>query len=371
MDWLWVTFVAMMAGLVAVGCQRPGDTEVGQTADGTVRLGPEVVTDTVRRAVAPGERRLVLDGFTGDVDLRGGEATTAELVFVKRGRGDDIDAAGDALAGVTVTESGTQEAYTFEMDADASDRAAVDVSGTVPRGTTLRIDHASGAVRLSGLTGAIDVQHQYGPVTIDGAAGPVDVAIQTGDVTVRFDAVPRTASVSLRTANGDVRLGLPGAASVQVDAETNAGAVRTQGLTFGPQRLTPLNAGARYTAQMGAGDAVVEIRTENGTITLEAVSDPATTPAAPADTARVDTAQVAPDARPEATPDTTAPDTIAPEPTAPEATAPETTAPEATAPETTGSDPSDAPEPRRRAPRPPSDTLRTPAGGTADTTQRR
>lgn len=320
-------FVGLVIALAA--CQTSGDAEVGQAEDGTLRVGPTVVADTVTRAVAPGERTLVIDGFTGDVVLRGTDATTADLTFVKRGRGDDTDAATDALSGVTVTESGTQDAYTFRLESDEDDRSAVDVRGTVPRETTLRVEHASGAVRITGLSGALTVRHQYGPVEIDEAAGPVDVAIKTGDVTARFRSIPRTASVTLRTANGDVRLGVPPGASIQVDAETNVGVVQTHGLSMGPQRLTPVHAGARYAAQMGAGDAVVELRTENGNVILDAVDAPET----------ADTTSVRPDTARE---DAARGDTVG-------------TGPETAPPDTTGASVG------RRVERPPTDTLRTPS----------
>jgi hypothetical protein len=291
----------MCAGLLAVpACQTPSDADIGQDEDGALQLGSVTAADTVQRVVSPAGRPLVFDSFNGRIALRGTTATTASLTFVTRGRGANPTEAQETLQGVEVTETGTADTYTYELEADDAARSAVDVRGTVPHDAVVRIEQTSGSVALRGVRGRLDVQQRFGAIRVDGAAASVSASTQAGDVHVGMAAVPPDARLSLRTASGDVSLGLPPGASVQVDAQTNAGDIRRRGLAFTQERLTPVQAGARYTAQAGAGDAVATLRTEAGRITLEAAPPTDTTDAAP------------PPAPARAAPDTLAPDASSP-----------------------------------------------------------
>jgi hypothetical protein len=287
--WGVATLFLAAAGVGLAGCQTGGEEDVSRTADGTLRVGRVAAADSVRRAVGPGGRTLVIDGFRGSVRLRATDATTARFLFVRHGRGDDAASAREAMRGVEITERGTAEEYAYELSSDAEARTRVDVRGQIPRSTALRLEQTSGPVTVSGPAGEVTVRHRHGSVEVIDARSSVDVAIENGDVTARFRTLPPEARVRLQTANGDLSLGLPPDASVQVNAETSVGDVRVRGLQFSPQRLIPTEAGARYAAQRAGGRAVVEMRTENGTVTLEAVDTTAapTGPALPAaDTTR-------------------------------------------------------------------------------------
>lgn len=266
--------LALLAATVLGACQQPGTTDVDQTEEGVLRLGSVEAVDTVARAVAPNDRPLVIDGFRGRVDLEGAAQETAELRFVRRGRGEDTEAARGVLEDVTITESGSEENYTYTLQSDGAAYAAVDVMGTVPRAAALRIERSSGPVAIEGVRGALTVRHEDGPVTLQDTGGPVDVEIQNGDLEVRAASLPGDGPVRLRTANGDVTLRLPPDASAQISAQTSVGALRTQGLALTDERFSPQGAGGRYEARLGAGATTVELRTENGSV-LVAAAEPA------------------------------------------------------------------------------------------------
>lgn len=339
----WCLLLVLFAGT----CQQPEDPGVGQEADGTLQVGTMEATETVRRGVTPGDRTLVVDAFRGRVSLRASTDPSASLTFTKRGRGGDAESAGAALEAITITESGTADAYTYQIEAEDPNRATVDVRGTVPPQTPLRVEKDVGPVQLDSLTGPLTVRQAYGDVDIRGAATDTDVEIESGDVTVRFQRLPGAASVTLRTQNGDITLALPPDASAQLTAETQAGVIRSQGLTFGPESLVPVNAGFRYAAQLGDGAASIDATTSNGTITLQAA--PAS-PNAPADTT--------------APPDTLAPPTT-PVPADTPATDDATDAP--ASPDTLGNEPAD-PQPADTAQTEPTPPEPSPAEPSPDDT---
>lgn len=259
----------MLAALLVGACQDSESPVVTRTDEGVLRLGSVQAVDTVDRAVAPNERPLVLDGIRGSVRLTGADQATADLSFVRRGRGETPEAARSVLEETSITEQGTEDTYTFTLQAnDNEDYAAVDIEGQVPRRAALQIDRLSGPVHLDGVEGALTIEHEHGNVNVRGAAAPVEVDVKNGSVHVGFQSVPEEGTTRLRTVNGDIQIDLPPAASAQIDARTDAGTIRTQGASFTAEQLALVNAGARYEAQMEDGGPTIELRTQNGSITL-------------------------------------------------------------------------------------------------------
>lgn len=300
---LVASVLIILVGGALGACQQGGESDVARTSDGVMRLGSVEVVDTVARTVAPNDRPLVLEGLRGSVQLSGADRQTADLSFVRRGRGENRDDGRSVLEGISVTEQGTENEYTYTLAAEESDYAAVDIRGQVPRRAALRIDRLSGTVEIDGVEGALTIEHDHGAVDVEGAVAPVEVTIKNGDVRVGFHVIPAEGPLRLQTSNGDVDVGLPPDASVQVDARTDVGTIRTQGLSFAPEQFTPVNAGARYTAQLGEGGPTLEVRTKNGSVTLQAQ-----------DTTRADTTGAAADPEPATIPAT---DTTVSAPTPP------------------------------------------------------
>lgn len=310
--------LAALLTVALVGCGPQEQQDVSQTQEGNLVLGQSEVVNERARVVAPSDRPLVLSGFNGTVRLDGVEGDVAELTFLERARGQDDAAAREVLGGIRLVERGTTDRYEFVMRSDRPDRSEVDVRGTVPRAAELRIAFESGAVALSGVEGPIDVEHQSGNVQIAGAGASVRVDIRNGSIDVGLQQMPPSARVELRTANGDLTLAVPEAASAQVVAETQAGSINVQELQFASRRLEPQGAGARFEAQLGPGNATIDLRTENGSITLRrqpaepplpadsmAIEPPDTArTAAPADTLPADTMPTAPPDTAPAAPDT-------------------------------------------------------------------
>lgn len=307
-------FCVALAIIGLVGCtQQPDDEEVGQTQEGELVLGQSEVTDTIERAVSPEDRTLVLSGFNGSVRLDGADADVARLTFVERGRGQDDAAAREVLNGIRLVERGNADRYEYVMRSGQPERSEVDVRGTVPRSTALQIGFQSGAVALSGVEGPIEVNHESGNVQIAGAAASVSVTIRNGSIQLGLQQLPTDAQVELQTSNGDVTLAVPASASAQLMAQTQAGSINVQDVPFASRRLTPQGAGARFEAQLGAGNAMVDLQTENGSITLRGQR---AEPLVPADSMTIEpmdtTGTVPPDTALPSDTATGAPDTSAP-----------------------------------------------------------
>lgn len=258
--------LGLLMALLGACTQEAADT----TADDHLVLGRVEQTEVVERAVSPGTRMLVVQGFHGSVDLTGTDDPVAHLTFTKRVRGRDESEARALLQQVQIQESGGDEQYLYTLRSDQPTLSAVDVRGDVPRGTSLRLELQSGKVTFTDLEGTITVQNQHGGADITGARASVTVETRNGSLTVGFAHLAPDANVRLQTANGDVTLRLPEDASARIDARTNVGEITLEGLTFSKRGLDLENAGAHFTGQLGQGRSAIDLQTENGSIALQA-----------------------------------------------------------------------------------------------------
>lgn len=257
--------LGLLVGVMACR-QSPG---VGQTEEGTLLPGVAQATDTLQRGVLLAGRALVLEGLSGRVVLRGTPEEVARLTFIRIGRGASEAAARRTLREIKLHEEGTARVFRYRMEARQPALAQVHVTGRVPRNARVVVRRSGGNVQLVGLEGPLQIRLAAGEVHVRGAADSLDVHLQNGSVSVHFRRVPVDAIVTVQTANGDLWLTLPPNADVQVRAETEAGAVRVEGLRFTERQLHPRGvAGARFDGRLGQGRARVMLQTEHGDIVL-------------------------------------------------------------------------------------------------------
>lgn len=257
----------LLAALLTLGACRTSD-DVDRDASGALVLGGVEQTETIERGVVPGQRALVLTGFSGEIRLSGVEEEEARLHFIKRVRGGDAATARKGLDDITIEESGDGAAYRYTMRSKAPARTSVDVEGTVPRGTPLQITLDNGTVTVRDVLAPLTIRVQNGRVAVAAAGGAVDVETQNANLVVGLARVAEDAKVRLSTENGRIALGLPRDGGARIDAESQVGTIRADGLDFRSQQLTPRKAGARFRATMGSGAAEVVLRTQNGSIEL-------------------------------------------------------------------------------------------------------
>lgn len=287
--------LAVSATFGLAACERPAPT-VRQSDDGQLVLGDAEVLETTERSVTPGGRALAIDGFNGTIDIGVSDGPTALLRFTRRARGTDEALAADVLAGVIVAEADEAARVRFTLSATDAALAAVDVRGTVPRGTNLELRLTSGTVAVRGVGGPLRVVIDNGTVQVTGAAAPLDVRAQNGTLDVSLSQL--ASGVTISTANGAISLGLPLGADAALEAETQLGTVLVTGLSIADRRFDVTGVGARLTGRMGQGRHRVAVASLNGEISLHPALPDAPSPdtltgaiPAPPRPARIDTAR--------------------------------------------------------------------------------
>jgi DUF4097 and DUF4098 domain-containing protein YvlB len=126
----------------------------------------------------------------------------------------------------------------------------------------LKATSSSGAVVVEQVTGNLQVGSSSGSVTVNGAGGKVSAQTSSGSVYVTTDKVG--GDYALNATSGSVRLTMPAAAGVKVDARASSGTVS------GPSWLTIGEGRNSGSGTQGDGAYHVEIRTSSGSINIEA-----------------------------------------------------------------------------------------------------
>lgn len=176
-----------------------------------------------------------------------------------------------------------------------------DFTVQVPTNATLEIESSSGAVQVTGVTGAVQLRGNSGSFVgtdLGGAAtinlssgearltnvvGPAQVATSSGQINGSGLQRPRSFTTSsgsvrlsgtfadttvIQTSSGSVWLGLAPASDSRISVTTSSGQIRTASPFMTTNRATDHT----FDGQVGAGEGLLTIQTSSGSVTLASSS---------------------------------------------------------------------------------------------------
>jgi DUF4097 and DUF4098 domain-containing protein YvlB len=225
--------------------------EASETAETTVRLEPLRDKDATNEAIQ--EARVEQRGDDILVDVRGSR---------RFGRGADIlieiscpedssvhaktgsaDVEGHGRFGSVDVETGSGEVQFSELSGDARVNAASGDIQIAQVGGEARVNTASGDIQIARIGGDAKVNSASGDVMINKAGGRFEANSASGDVLVREASSSvgvNTASgdqligsvaqgrVDLKSASGDLKIGIREGSTLWVDARSRSGEVRSE-----------------------------------------------------------------------------------------------------------------------------------------------
>jgi DUF4097 and DUF4098 domain-containing protein YvlB len=225
--------------------------EASDTAETTVTLEP--LRDSEASSTAIEEARVEQRGDEILVDIRGprrllrGADVLVEIrcpeessVRVKTG---SADTEGHGRFGSVEVQTGSGDVQFSEVAGDAEINAAsgdVQISRVGGRG---RINTASGDVQLASVAGEAKINSASGDVQIREARNALEVNTASGDVLVREASSSVSANsasgdqtigsvtegkVDVKTASGDIKVGIREGSTLWVDARSRSGEVRSE-----------------------------------------------------------------------------------------------------------------------------------------------
>lgn len=137
-----------------------------------------------------------------------------------------------------ITPSGTKEltagAYSMEVDED-DNHISVDtdwradkiiVVARIPRRADLELSTTNdGEILVSNISGMLQLENTNGPITARNIVGSVIAESVNDDIDVSFDSIDETSAMSFETINGNLTLGLPAQAGVQLHIDASQGEI--------------------------------------------------------------------------------------------------------------------------------------------------
>jgi DUF4097 and DUF4098 domain-containing protein YvlB len=154
----------------------------------------------------PGDVTLDVKIPSGRIDVQTSAGTTTEVELDVRG---NEERAAELLEDARIEleeRSGAQAVVVWAENRSGSrfwDRADFRLTVKAPEGTHLRVSTASADVRGRGRFGSLDAEAASGDIEIDEVGGDATAKTASGDITLRTVA----GSASVNTASGDAQLG--------------------------------------------------------------------------------------------------------------------------------------------------------------------
>ena len=260
-----------VAVLALSGCSKQ---RVTQTEEGVFVLGSVEESESTDRGITPAGRTVVLEGFSGDIRLRGTNGESASFTFTRTARANDRESAAKLLEKIAISETGDESVFTVSMSSPEPARTGVDIVADIPEDTPVSIVTRSGNIEVAGVQGPVSIRNEAGSIEYRGSSSSVDLKSRNGDVSVGIASATSGTRLNLETSNGDIYVSIPMNGNLDVDATTSAGQVRNTGLTFGTTSLALGGAGGHFTGRVGAPtDARLIAKTYHGDITFSAFVD--------------------------------------------------------------------------------------------------
>lgn len=291
-----VAAIASLALASAAGAQEiVGRSERIYTVTERVGAGGEIGIFAVQGTIT------VTEGSGGSLEYRAekerGDADDIGFVLLRSGGGITICAVYDAD---DRCEADRLESNRRRNWRNWSDRARVNITVSVPRGTRVRVNSGNGEVslraavaearvgsgngrvRVAGVQGQVNASTGNGELTVDNVTGPVrastgngDVSVSAvngpvnastgnGDVLVTMDRLTGTDDLEFSSGNGRIEVTVPADFSADVEATTGNGRITTDFPIRVVGRLSP----TRLRGTIGDGTRRLRMSTGNGSMEI-------------------------------------------------------------------------------------------------------
>jgi hypothetical protein len=220
---------------------------------------------------------LRIRNLNGEIHVEPSSGSTAEVVAVKRGRGDPSEvrieltkSGNDVLVCALWSENAVcdEDGYHNERGGRGrrdGDNVSVEFTVRLPRGVHVLASSVNGEVEVRGATAEVVARSVNGQVSAVSSGGPVHASSVNGSIRARMAEVPSGEDLEYSTVNGSVTLELPADFAARVEMRTVNGSLRSDFPLQLQGRVNP----RRIDATIGdGGNRRLKISTVNGSVEL-------------------------------------------------------------------------------------------------------
>ncbi|HUP47606.1 MAG TPA: DUF4097 family beta strand repeat-containing protein [Thermoanaerobaculia bacterium] len=238
------------------------------------------LTETFSRTldVRPGTS-FEIENVNGSITISGWDQPRVRIHAVKRVKSRDSAAAQQAMKALRVEvrqSSGSvvvDTIYPKRSDLGMFDRlfgsdsvnAGVKYEINVPRAMNLSVDTVNGTIRVTEVSGEIDLDTTNGKIEVANCSGSVDASTTNGAIAVELVSVAPGRNMKFETTNGRITLAVPAGLAADINASTTNGSVQSDlPLTLGRMSRTSIR------GTLNGGGPEIKLRTTNGGIDIRA-----------------------------------------------------------------------------------------------------
>jgi len=206
--------------------------------------------------------KFTLDGANGTVAIHCSDRNEVEITATKHA---DSQADLDAIPIDIKQGTGAIEVHTV-YSSPGSHNGEVSYQVAVPKDlSNLQANTANGSISAQNVSGSVSIKSENGAITATSLKGPFSLSTTNGSITA--DCTDLAGDGLLHTTNGSIILALPRSADALIDATTTVGQINSN-LSAG--KVNKGIVGGTLEAKLGAGSHRLEVKTTNGTVSLEA-----------------------------------------------------------------------------------------------------
>jgi hypothetical protein len=213
----------------------------------------ETHDDTFNVGAAP---KFVVSNDNGQIDVVTGDEGTVNVKATIR-RPDDVEydvvQEGDTIR----VEARVSSVWGFGTDAGA------DITVTLPADTNIDLRTSNGGIEVVDIQNSGKLRTSNGRISLENVKGEFEINTSNGDIDFRGEMTDGGMN-QLTTSNGSVEVTLLGEPSVKLDATTSNGEIICE------LPIVATESGVkRLVGVVGGGDAVLVVKTSNGSIAVE------------------------------------------------------------------------------------------------------
>jgi len=191
---------------------------------------PQRATIPFSDATAP--RKLIVNGLTGSVNVKGYDGKEAIIEYSGHGtvfgRGSQTPPpAGMRRLGPNTGDlNATEQNNVIRLNGAVLGRTDLNIQ--VPRDTSVTVNTFAGdAITIENIAGEIEASNMAGPINITNSSGSVVAHSMSGKITVSLNKVTPDKSMSFSTMNGDIEVTLPADTKARLKMKTYNGDIFT------------------------------------------------------------------------------------------------------------------------------------------------
>jgi hypothetical protein len=191
---------------------------------------PRRVTLPFRDPTAP--HKLIVDGLTGNVSVKGYDGKDAIIEYTGRGTFFNRGVSAPPPAGMRRLSPDRNDLNATEQNnvirVNGTMLGRTDLTIQVPMETSVTVNVFAGdAISIENISGEIEASNMAGPVTITNSSGSVVAHSMSGKITASLNKVTPDKSMSFSTMNGDIEVTLPADTKARLKMRTYNGEIFT------------------------------------------------------------------------------------------------------------------------------------------------